>query len=60
METLKEGEVADITLVDLEKEMIIDKNEFLSKGKNTPFDGWEVSGIPVMTIAAGKIVYKDE
>ena len=57
---LKEGEIADITLVDLEKEIIIDKNEFLSKGKNTPFDGWTVSGIPVLTIAAGNIVYKDE
>lgn len=58
--TLEEGKVADLTLVDLEKEIVIDKNDFLSKGKNTPFDGWKVSGIPVMTIAAGNIVYKDE
>lgn len=58
--TLEEGKVADLTLVDLEKEINIDKNDFLSKGKNTPFDGWKVSGIPVMTIAAGNIVYKDE
>ena len=58
--TLEEGKVADITLVDLDKEMTIDKNEFLSKGKNTPFNGWKVSGIPVMTIAEGKIVHKDD
>lgn len=57
---LQEGEVADITLVDLEKQIVIDKHQFLSKGKNTPFDGWKVSGIPVLTIAQGKIVYKDE
>ena len=57
---LQEGEVADITLVDLEKQIVIDKHQFLSKGKNTPFDCWKVSGIPVLTIAQGKIVYKDE
>ena len=57
--TLEEGRVADITLVDLEKEIEIDKHTFYSKGKNTPFHGWNVSGIPVLTIAAGKVVYKD-
>ena len=58
--TLEEGKVADITLVDLEKEMVIDRKDFVSKSKNTPFDGWEVAGIPVMTIAAGKVVYEDD
>lgn len=57
---LAEGEIADITLVDLEKEMNIDKHTFYSKGKNTPFHGWNVSGIPVLTIAAGKVVYRDD
>ncbi|PXW88540.1 dihydroorotase [Pseudogracilibacillus auburnensis] len=57
---LAEGEIADITLVDLEKEMNIDKHTFYSKGKNTPFHGWNVSGIPVLTIAAGKVAYRDD
>lgn len=57
--TLEEGAIADITLIDLNKEEKIDRNTFYSKGKNTPFDGWEVSGIPVMTIFEGNIVYKD-
>ena len=53
------GREADLTLVDLDKEITINKQEFYSKGKNTPFDGWEVKGVPVLTIAAGKIVYED-
>lgn len=56
---LAEGEIADITLVDLDKQIKIDKNDFYSKGINTPFHDWEVSGIPVLTIAEGKVVYKD-
>lgn len=56
---LAEGKIADITLVDLDKEETIDKGTFYSKGKNTPFHGWKVSGIPVMTIAAGNVVYKE-
>lgn len=57
---IEEGSIADLTLVDLEKEMTIDKESFYSKGKNTPFNNWEVKGIPVLTIAAGKIVYGDD
>lgn len=56
---LAEGEIADITLVDLNKQIKIDKNNFISKGINTPFNEWEVSGIPVLTIAEGNVVYKD-
>lgn len=52
--------IADLTLIDLEKEMTIDVETFYSKGKNTPFNGWDVKGVPVLTIAAGKIVYEDE
>ncbi|HLR64135.1 MAG TPA: dihydroorotase [Pseudogracilibacillus sp.] len=57
---LEEGRVADITLVDLDRKQTIDRKDFLSKSKNTPFDGWDVQGIPTLTIASGKIVYKDE
>lgn len=56
---LEENAIADITLVDLENECTIDKNKFYSKGKNTPFQGWQVYGNPVLTIASGKIVYKE-
>src|SRR5690625_5310747 len=56
---LEEGVIADLTLIDLNREEKIDKNTFYSKGKNTPFHGWDVTGIPVMTIFEGNIVYKD-
>lgn len=58
--TLEEGGGADMTVVDFEKEAVIDRNAFYSKGKNTPFQDWKVQGIPVLTIAEGKIAYKED
>jgi len=55
---LKVGETADITVVDLEKEESINPSEFLSKGKNTPFTGWECKGWPTLTIVDGNIVWE--
>lgn len=55
---LGEGESADLTLIDLDFKGMIDKHEFESKGKNTPFHDWEISGKPVMTIVDGTIVYR--
>jgi len=57
---LKENSVADITVVNLDKESRINKDSFLSKGKNTPFDNWEVTGEPILTIAEGRIAYINE
>ena len=57
---LEIGAAADLTIIDLDKEMEIDSSKFLSKGKNTPFNGYRVAGWPVMTLVGGKIVYKDE
>ncbi|MCY9328821.1 dihydroorotase [Bacillus haynesii] len=56
---LEAGRSADITLIDLEREQKIDKSIFLSKGKNTPFDGISCFGWPVMTMAKGKLVYQE-
>ncbi len=55
--SLKEGAIADIAILDLNKKYAIDSNRFYSKGKNTPFDGMQVKGKPVYTIVNGKIVY---
>lgn len=54
---LKEGEPADITIVDLNEKYVIDSKKFLSKGKNTPFGGFEVYGKVLYTIVDGKIKY---
>lgn len=56
---LEVGTVADITVIDLNREEKINKETFQSKSKNTPFDQWDVSGVPVLTIAEGKVVYED-
>jgi dihydroorotase len=55
---LEEGEPADVTVIDLEREQTIDPNTFASKGRNTPFKGMKVKGWPVLTITAGKITYR--
>src|SRR5699024_6209577 len=43
---IKTDAIADLTLVDLDKEITIDVETFYSKGKNTPFNGWNVKGVP--------------
>jgi len=51
------GADADITILNLHKEIVVDVNTFKSKSKNNPFQGWKLRGIPAMTIVGGKIVY---
>lgn len=50
------GYDADLVIYE-EKEYVIDKNEFYSKGKNTPFDGWKCYIVPYKTIVNGKVVF---
>lgn len=57
--TIQEGHPADIIVVDVDNEYEIDKNKFLSKARNTPFQGWKVKGKVLYTICDGKIVYQD-
>ena len=52
------GKVADVVIFDPNETYTIDKNEFFSKGKNTPFHGYKVSGRVCMTIHNGKVVYE--
>lgn len=54
------GMPADITIADMSTEYIIDKNTFVSKGKNTPFHGTKVQGRVFYTIVGGEIVYQYE
>ena len=42
---------------DLEREFIVDPNEFLSLGKSTPFEGMRLSGVNALTVYNGKTVY---
>ena len=56
--SVSEGKIADIVIFDPDKTYKIDKNTFASKGKNTPFDGYEVTGEVAYTLADGKVVYE--
>ena len=58
--TLKEGSVADLVVADINEEYVIDSDKFLSKGKNTPFNGKKVRGKILYTLCNGKIVFKEE
>ena len=48
----------DFSVWDLSKEYTIDPEDFVSKGRATPFAGWTVSGENLMTIVGGKIVWQ--
>lgn len=56
--TLQVGDVADLTVIDLDTEAKIDPDNFLSKGKNTPFKDWACKGWPTLTIVDGNIVWE--
>ncbi len=54
---MRQGNRADIALVDFKKEWAVNPEEFLSKGKSTPFADEILTGKVMITIAGGKIVY---
>ena len=51
------GADADLTILNLYKEIIVDVAQFKSKSRNNPFHQWKLKGTPAMTIVGGKIVY---
>lgn len=55
---LKEGEAADIAVFDLEKEFTVDPDTFLSKGRSTPFEGWQLQGECCLTLVDGRVAYE--
>jgi dihydroorotase len=55
---IKLGGMSDFVIIDEDLEETIDSKTFFSKGRNTPFEGHIVKGIPVLTICAGKISFK--
>lgn len=55
--SIKKGNYADLVLVNVNKENEIDSSKFVSKGKNTPFDGMSYYGEILFTMRKGKIMY---
>ncbi len=56
---LTPGKAADLIIFSDAAEWTVDRRSFLSKGKNTPFDGFKLRGKCLLTMVAGKIVYCD-
>ena len=56
---LKPGCNADITIFNKDEQWIVDKNKFLSRARNSPFDSMTLTGKVKYTICAGKLVYSD-
>ena len=56
--TLAPGSPADLTLFDTEARWKVDPDRFVSKGRSTPFSGWELGGAPAATIVAGNVVWQ--
>ncbi len=57
---IKEGEKANFVVFDLNQKYTVNSNEFLSKGKSTPFEGYEVYGKCSFNFCDGKIVYEEK
>lgn len=55
--TLTPGKTADVTVIDPNVTWTVDANKFVSKGRNTPFDGVELTGQAVLTIVGGEVVH---
>ena len=56
--TLAVGAVGDVTLLDPDRDWVVNKEMFASKARNTPFDGWRLKGRAVRTIVAGRTVWE--
>ncbi len=56
--SLGKGDSADVAVLDINTEWVIDKNKFYSKSRNTPFHGRKVTGRAVATVVGGKIVWQ--
>ena len=55
--SLARGSIADVTVFDPKKKWTFEAAKSRSKSRNTPFDGWNLTGKVVATIVGGKIVY---
>jgi dihydroorotase len=57
--SLKQGAPADIAIIDIKKEHTIQSANFYSRGRNTPFNNWQVKGKVEILFVDGKLVYSD-
>src|SRR5256885_8445816 len=57
--TLAPGAAADVTLVDPERRWRVEARAFRSKGRNTPFEGWDMTGRAVALLVGGRLLHRE-
>jgi dihydroorotase len=57
---IEQGKNADLSIVDLKKKFKIDSSTFHSKAKYSPYDRWDVQGIPIKTIVNGLLIMDEQ
>lgn len=55
---IKEGAPANLCLLDIEKEWVVEPENFVTMGRATPFENWKLQGENLLTILRGEIVYE--
>ena len=58
--TLTKGAIADLTLIDPDYQWTLDATQMKTKARNTPFDGWELTGAAMLTMREGTITFQRE
>ncbi len=56
---IETGLTADVTVIDINENWTVDASKFASLGKNSPFDGWALTGKIKSTMVKGEFVYKE-
>lgn len=51
------GQMADLVVLDLQTQRTVEPQTFYTKGRSTPFEGWDLYGWPILTLSNGKVVY---
>ncbi|MBN2061042.1 MAG: dihydroorotase, partial [Deltaproteobacteria bacterium] len=57
---LEEGGIADLSIIDTEREYLLKEEDILSKSKNSPFIGKTLKGMNILTMVEGKVVWARE
>ena len=55
---IKEGAPANLCAIDLEKQWTVNPEEFISMGRSTPFENWQLTSKNILTVLRGEIVYE--
>ena len=55
---METGDDADLAVFDIENEFTFEKDKMLTKGRNTPYDGWKLYGETLLTVMGGNITYE--